>query len=257
MSQINTLSLFYYGQTITYQNQFLDFDEGGSVFTAILVPDAYTLTTFAQHVADQMTAYGGQTYSVAVDRTTRKLTISAAGTFNLRCATGPNIGTAPWSLMGFSATDRTGTDSYQGQSGSGSVYQTQYPMDKYISLDDKQVLETPTVNTSASGVVWAVNFGIGRRMEAQIRVITNKTGLNNTPFFSNASGYANAQAFMQYLMTKAPVEFIPDVSDPTTFDSILLDGDDIDKTGMGYGLVGMGAPGFFQTGKLLFREYHT
>ncbi len=149
MSAIQTLSQFYYGQTTSPTNKYIDFQESGAILTAILPIGGLTLTQYAAAVATALTAYGTQTYTVSADRTTRKLTISASSNFKLLISSGPNVGQSAFGLMGFSGSDVTGANTYTGAAGCGSVYKNQIPFNKYISLLDYNLIETPSVNVSA------------------------------------------------------------------------------------------------------------
>lgn len=254
MSQITTLSQFYFGHTITTSNRKVSFSEGGGELIGSLPVGDYTLTEYAAALALAMSQVGGQTYTGAVNRTTRKITISASGTFSILAATGTTLGTTTLTLAGFTTTDRTGTNTYEGDIGSGSAYKCQYPFDQYQSIEDYQLLESATVNVSAKGIVQTISFGNGARMQCNIRLITNLDCPKNSPFFFNATGIVNARTFLSYLITKAKVEFMPDIASPATFFSVLLETTPSDKDGTQYILNNMGVPDFYETGKLLFRQ---
>ena len=111
---IETRSEFIFGHIITTNNRNIPFDEGGPELNAQLNVGTYSLTDYVVEVARAMNVVGGQTYTVSVDRATGFITISAPGTFSLLFATGATIGTGNVSLLGFAATDLTGSTSYTG-----------------------------------------------------------------------------------------------------------------------------------------------
>lgn len=256
MSTLTTLSVFYFGTTVTTDNNKISFNEGGPELVATLNIGDYSLTEYADEVERALNAAGALTYTVALNRTTRKLTISATGTFALLALTGSFSGTSAFPTMGFATTsDKTGASSYVGENGAGSEYRPQYILENYTAIKDFKVKESSVVNVSVAGVVQTIQFGDGARMRANIVVITDKVNLKLDPFFSNASGVQAARDFMDYAITKAKMEFMPNVADRNTFDTIILESTKADKDGTAYELTNMSkAKDFYQTGELLFRK---
>ena len=254
MSKINTLSVFYYGHTVTTENRSIDFDEGGAELQATLRVGDYTLTEYLAEIKRALDLAGSQIYTVSVNRVTRRITISAPSNFTLRVATGSRAGTTAYTMAGFTGANRTGANSYLGNIGSGSEYRPQYPVFNYTSTEHSLVKETASVNISAVGVTQLIYFGDGSRPEMNIRLITNKTGLKNSPFFENVNGVADALAFMAYLITKAKVEFMPDVDNRNVFDKLILEATRDSRNGTEFTLLNMKTPDFFETGDLTFRK---
>ena len=255
MSTIQTLSVFYFGTTITTDNQSLDFDESGSELQATLQVGDYSLTELIDEAVRAMNEVGGQTYSGTLNRTTRKPTISATSNFTLRTNTGSRFGTSVYPLLGYStAADKTGSNSYEADNGAGSEYRPQYILDEYTERDDYRVKEDAVVNRAVSGEIQSVTYGDGARITMTIKLITNNTNLNQTYFYSNATGKADAIEFMNYLITKAKVEFMPDVDTRSTYYKLILESTELSETGTQFQLLNMQFPGFYTTGPLLFRE---
>lgn len=256
MSRIETLSTFYYGHTVTRDNQNIDFDEGAGELTAVLSPGDYTATEFATLVSQAMTAVGSQNYTVVFNRTTRKNTISSVANFTLRTNTGTHAGSDAYGLIGFTTVaNHTGTNTYTGENASGFEYRPQLVLFDYTSLDDWSIKESAVVNISANGVVQTLQWGDGQRMECEIRGITNLTGLNRngTLFYENATGEAAARSFLSYLITKAKVEFMPDVASRSTKFDLILESSEADAKGTKFKLLSM-AKYWLKTGKLVFRK---
>jgi hypothetical protein len=257
MSRINTLSTFYYGFNVTNANNAINFSEaGGPEITTYLTINDYTLTSYALEIAQRMTLAGTQTYTATVDRVTRKITISAPGAFELLTATGSQQAIAIWNLAGFTTiADKTGDSTYEGENAAGFEYRPQLTLFDYLALEDNLVKESSSVNISANGVVQTISFGDGQRMECGIRGATNLTGLKIKPFFENANGRQALRDFMNYLITKSKVEFMPDVADRNTFYELLLDSTSADRNGTRYKIENMkGANDFYETGPLVFRK---
>lgn len=254
---INTRSVFYYGHTIDQYNYTIDFQEGTTVYQAQLDVGSYTLTDFATEVARAMTEAGGQTYAVAVDRATRKLTISAAGNFSLLTTSGNSLGTSTFSLMGFSGADKTGSNSYQGGSGSGSEFLPQFILQDYIAFDDWKENVSPSVNQSSSGLVEVITFGKVYFMQCNITLQTDINQGTGNAIETDASGVSNLRTFLEYCTTKAPIEFMENRASRNTFTECILESTADDQKGTGFKLkelYGRNLPNYYESGTLKFRR---
>lgn len=252
---LSTHSKFYYGFEVTADAYLLDFSEGAGELTAELDVGAYSLEDFADEISRAMNEAGALTYTVSVDRATRKITISAGSNFSLLVATGSHLGTSIFEAAGFTGADRSGAASYEGAA-AGSEYATQFVLQSYVGPDDFQDSTYGTVNKSASGKIEVVSFGEESFIEANIAFVTDRAQPSGGPIRNNASGVNNLRALMQYLITKGPLEFMPDESDPDTFHEVVLESTPDDARGLRYKLrelYGRGLPGFFETGVLKFR----
>ncbi len=251
-----TYSKFFYGHTITEANRAIDFNEGGSELQATLNVGEYTLTSFLAEIKRALDAVGALAYTVTVNRTTRVITISAGSNFSLLTATGSRAGTSAYSLMGYTGSNRTGASTYAGNVGSGSVYEPQFFLQDYVSPDENLDSVDEKVNEAPSGIVEVVKFGDRQFMECNIDWVTDKNPSGHPLIKVQASGKANLIAFMTYLRTKAPVEFMPDMATPATFYPMLLESTRANKAGTGFKLkekIDEKAPGYFETELLTFR----
>lgn len=253
---LSTQSLFYYGHEITDENYLLDFDEGGGELTAELALGSYTLTEFVAELKRALDAAGGNTYTVVVDRTTRVITISADGNFDLLTLTGTHVGTSPWELIGFTqVADKTGTNTYEAENPSGSSYQTQFVPQSYIGPEDLQEAVEATVHESAAGDLQVFRFGTNRFIEMNLTFITNRD-MTGSVIRNNPTGVLEAQQLLQYATRKLRMEFMEDVADPSSFFPVILESTPQNQKGVGYRLnelYGRGLPEFFETGLLRFR----
>jgi hypothetical protein len=254
LSTLTTLSSFYFGHTVTLANKSFPFKEGaGPEIKGELRVGSYSLTEFAAEIQRMLNTFGLLTYTVTVNRTTGIITINATGSFTVLAGTGTTIGSGVFSLAGFNAVDKTGT-SVVGDNRSGYVYRPQYLLKNYTSPEHMKLKEQAAVNISATGKVQVISFGDGQRMKCNIVVITDKLGLKLEPFYENANGLADAIFFMDYLITKAKVEFMPDYATPSIFYKMLLDSNRSNSNGVGYELENMGTPDVYQTGDMTFRK---
>lgn len=253
---LTTHSKFYFGYEIDSDNLYLDFSEGGPELTAVIPVGSYSLETIADAVAGALTEAGGQTYSASVNRITRKITISAPGNFELLVSSGSHLGSSAYSVIGFTGADLTGDDNYLGNQGAGSEYTTQFILQSYIPASNYQQAADAVVNKAASGRVEVVTYGTEQFIEMDLKFVTDIAQDASSPIRQNLSGVAALRTFLQFLVTKAPVEFMADEDDESTFETLILESTPLDQKGTGYKmreLYDRGLPGYFETGVLKFR----
>jgi hypothetical protein len=253
---LSTFSQFYYGHTVTNLNGSIDFDEGAGELQATLNPGDYTLEEYADEIKRAMDSVGDNVYTVVVDRETGILTISADDLFTLRTNTGTRAGSAAWSMMGFStASNYTGDDEYEGASRSGSVYRPQAILVDHIASDNFVEKTDAVVNQSASGRVQVVQFGTTNFIEFTIRLANDyKQSACQPQIETQTNGVANLRTFMNYIVTKAKFEFMPDRDDANDFAKVILEQTPQSRSGTAFTLEEFkSAPGYFTTGKLRLR----
>lgn len=256
---INTKSAFYYGFTVTESNQYLNFRDDTAELAAQLNPGTFTATEIATEVARALTEASEilQTYSVSFNRTTRVFTISAAGSFDLLPATGAQSGQSFFGDIGFT-TDRSSVTSAAGDSAAGSEFLPQFKFQDYVDAENNQDSIAEKVNESADGENQEiVRFGRTKKYEFNITLQTDIAQDKNSVIDNDASGVSNLRSFMEFVVDKNRVEFMPDRSDRSTFDTLLLESTPTNKNGTGFKLremIGKAAPGYFETGVLKFRK---
>lgn len=252
---ISTFSSFYFDLTADNDAYLLDFDEGGSELTATLNFGDYTLTDFLAEVETALNAAGALTYTVSLDRATRYVTIAASGTFSLLVSSGSH-GAAVFTKLGFSGTDKTAAATYTGTAACGSVYLPQFKLQGYVPAENYTKRLNVTNHETASGLVESVSFGTVRFIEMDIKFATDIYQPSTGPITNNQSGVANLNTFMQFLITKAALEFMPDSSSPNTYFTVLLESTSEDKNGTAYRLkemIDIKLAGYYSTDKLKFR----
>lgn len=256
---IDTYSKFYYGLEVTASNKWLDFDEGVGEINISIAPGFYTLEQIAQAVEDGMNDAGSDVYTVTVNRDTRKITIATTGSCDFLWHTGENTSNTIGTLLGYVITsDDMNKSSLVSDNAIGSVYEPQFKLQDYVSEADFRNLRSATRNKSASGLIEVINFGTEKFFEFSIKFATNIPQPASGPIISNTSGVANLEAFMQYMMQGAAIEFMPNKDDETTYYTLFLESTSSEGSGMGYKLqeqYGRGLKGYFETGVLKFRYY--
>ena len=172
---LDTFSVFYYFEKIDSTNQNMNFDEGGGELTAKLTPGTYPISQVATLIKTAMDAVGGFDYVVTLNRSTRTFTITSAGNnFDLLISTGSQVGTSPWTLLGFTqATDLTGADNYSSASAAGDAYEPQFKLQDYVDKEMFIDRVDATNNESASGKIESVAFGSRQFIVLSIKFITD------------------------------------------------------------------------------------
>lgn len=252
---INSFSKFYYIDEITLDNFYLNFDEGAGELTAEIEVGDYTPNDLAVAVKNALDQAGLLIYTVTFNRDARTYTISSTANFDLLISTGINAGADVFSLLGFTGSDLTGASSYTGTT-AAQMYAPQYKLQSYIDVEDLQKSISPSVNKSASGIVEVVKFGIEKFFEFNIQFITDIDQGMLGPVRTNLNGVNDARLFLRFCVTKNTFEFIPDESDVNVFYDVILESTEESKDGTGYRLKELydkGLPGYFETGKLVFR----
>lgn len=252
---INARSVFYYIESVTNENFYLDFDEGSGELSAEVNSGHYTQTELAEVIAEAMNSVGTQAYTVTFNRTDRSYTISAPGNFSLLITTGTHAGVDVFSLIGFSGADLAGGDTYTGLT-SGIEYKPQFKLQEYVDQDDLQKAVQASVNKSASGIIETVTFGIEKFFEFNIQFITNIDQGAGSVVETNLNGLLDARLFMRFIVSKRNIEFMPERSDRGVFYTISLESTEESGDGVGYRLKELytkNLPFYFETGKLVFR----
>ena len=173
-------------------------------------------------------------------------------------ATGSQLGTSIFSLIGFTGADLSGASTYTGNNSSGDFYEPQYLLQDWVDKDDNQQKIDPSVNESATGVVEVVSFGTRELYELSIRFATDRDTSKTGVIKNNSSGVSDLRTFMQRITTKAPFEFMPNIAARSTFDKVILESTPEDPKGTAYKLKELsfqnGPTGFFDTGLLVLRS---
>lgn len=255
---VKTYSSFTYGHTITDDNKYIQFDEGIGEISVELDIGSYTLGSFVDAIANKMNNAVGisNTYTATLDRTTRVITLSSTGNFDLLVTTGSLAGASAFSLMGFTS-DKLGATSHIGDSSSGSYFEPQFLLQGFVDFDNNVKTVQASVNESASGAIEVVSYGRVKYMECNITLQTNISQGNGSVLKNDPAGETNLRNFLNYATTKAPLEFIPDIDTPGEFTDCLLEKTPESSKGVDYKVKELYSKGFaeyFESGIITFRE---
>lgn len=254
---LNTFSTFYYGHSVNSSNLKFNFNEGAGELTATIAIGSYTPTDFATQVQTALNAIGSFTYTVTFNRAARTITIATSdGNFSLLVSTGSENAVSAWSLMGFTGADLSGAMTYTGDTTTGSAYSPPFILQDYVTDEDWQQAAAASVNKTASGRVEVVKFGDETFYQMNIKYVNNNTQPDSLIIKNNATGVADLRTFMQYIVEKRPIEFMPDIDATSNFEKVLLESSPSNKDGTGYKLKELydqGLPGYYETGTLVFR----
>ncbi len=255
---ITTTPKFYYIDRVTSNDNLLNFDEGLIESTAEITPSAYSVTQLATAVQTALNLAGGQTYTVSFDRDTRFITISAASNFDLLVSSGSNAGLSIFTKIGFTGADRTGANSYTGDTAIASEYMPLFPLQNFRGFEDNEQALSASINESAdANVVEVISFGRKRLMSFNVRYVTDQAaGFKDSIFGDNPNLVQETRDFLSFIIGKSRLEFMKDETDPNTFDVVLLESTSQSRTGTAYELrelydVGLG---YYETGTLTFRK---
>jgi len=250
---IETYSAFTYGHTITDDNKFININEGSGEIACVIEIGSYSLGEFVNKVSEALNNSGSLEYDVSIDRNTRKITISSTSAFDLLISSGANASSSAYELIGFTGADQTGLLTYEGDESSGEYYQPQNILQSYIDFTQSFKTTNASVNQSASGVVEVVSYGKIRFMNCNIAPI--RDGENFGFMLDDLQAEQNILNFINYASSKAKIEFIPDVNNPSTFTNCLLESTRESKQGVDFDLKPYQKLfKWYQSGALTFRE---
>jgi hypothetical protein len=112
------------------------------------------------------------------------------------------------------------------------------------------------VNKSASGRVQVQNFGKEYFTKFNITMITD-IEQGNSPIRTNKNAINEVLHFMEWLILKAPVEFMYDENNVEEFETLILESSNSGSEGTGFELRELydrGMLGYYETGELKFRR---
>jgi len=254
---IDTRSVFYYGNVVEVTSNTLRINEGAADVDVTIPSGRYSLSRYIEVVSTAINSSLSDDYTVIVDRETRLVTIinDQANNFELKVADIFPLNSG-FPILGFKTeVNLSGASQYTSDSASGKAYFPQMKLQKYIDFEIQKEYLNGTVKESADGVPEVVSFGLVEFMSCNIISITNREMIINSPMENNPTGYEDAVSFMDYLITKGGIEFIPDRDNRDSFTTCILESTPRSKSGIGYRLEeNFKLLGFYETGTLTFRK---
>lgn len=253
---LSTNSVFYFDFQIDQDNRFLCIDEGAGEVIIELESGSFSFTEMAVMLQTAFNAVPLNSYAVNVDRNDRTFQIVGSAPFDILISSGSLGANQAWSQIGFTgAVDLTGSASYTGNASVGKEYVPQFWLQDYVPSTNFRKASEATVRKTATGKVEVVTFGTERFMKCSIRFATNLP-MDGTIIRSNPTGYQDLQTFMVFLITKAPIEFMQDINDRATFETMILEKTEQDSNGIAFELKELYAQGlhdFYDAANLTFR----
>jgi len=251
---LTTRSAFYYGYTVDATSNTIRMNEGSGDIDVTLPSGKYTLTDYINAVSIAINAALTQDYTIAVDRVTRLVTISAPLDFELKIADIFPLNSG-YPIMGFTVlSNLSGSNAYTSDSASGSIYLPQFFLQRYVDFEDWKEFIDGSVKESANGLEEIVSFGLKQFMEFDIKFITDREMGFDAPIENNNTAIQDTRDFMDYLTAKGDLEFMKDRDDRNSFLECRLERTSSSSKGIGYKLKEPRFDGYFETGKLKFRK---
>jgi hypothetical protein len=250
---ISTRVKFYYINPITKDNNNLDFNEGAGEINAQVAVGAKSPEQLALAVQRALNDNSENDYTVDFDRTTGFITISSSIVFDLLAASGTS-GFSILPTLGFT-TDQTGLNSYTGTTPIQETYIPQFLLQDFLAPEDNIQGIQPSVQESAQGEIEVITFGNRSFFEFNIRFI-NDLDRNPTSIIEvNTNAIQETRDFLNFCITKSPLEIMRDRDNPAIFETIQLESNRSSRDGVGFRLQEIrGLQNWYETGLLIFRK---
>lgn len=259
MNNVENRSSFYYGHEVTAVNNSLSFSEGGLEIVAEVAVGIYSLSNFCDAfvLALNSNTQNAIDYTYTLDRVTRKITVNGSGNFEILALTGTTFGSTVLNLAGFTTTDFTGSNSYEGNIGSGKQYLPQFLLQKFIDFDFDIQTNRAKIGESAEGILQTVQFGLKSFMTCSMVFITDLDQSQGSPIENNQSAVLETLDFLNYLIKKGDLEFNYDRNIPNNFVKCILESSPASGQGTSFRLspmYGQGLSKFYEIKGLRFRK---
>ena len=215
---IYTRSSFIYDIQITSENYHLDFLEGATKYAAKLLPGKYTLATITKEVARALNQAGMGNYTAAIDRATRKMLINSSVSFTM-LTNGDHSGSSCLPVLGITS-NKTGAI-IESDLAIGVEYRPQRHLQDYVSPEDWEEYSNVSTNETPGGIVEIVSLGIKNLCQFNIDYITNRPAGGTIE--NNPQAVEEARAFLRYIGSKAPFDFLPDRDNPNFFYTLITE----------------------------------
>lgn len=252
---LESYSTFYYIEPVDNSNFYLNISEDGTtVLDAEVEIGEYSMTRLATAVQTALNSIGANSYTVTFNRESRTYTIAADATFEIRAATGPQVGNDLWPILGFSAVDTAAALSHESNNAAGTEFSPQFYLQDYV-MQGQSVGATSGVRaTTTNGLVEIVSFGRQEFIECTIKY-QNSRNQASGPIKKSATGYEDFKAFLDFGITASPIEFMENINDKNSFVTVLLESLPGDNKGLSYKIKEQlpELPNFYELGPIVFR----
>lgn len=252
---LSAKSLFLYGLEVTDENSSLDFKTsmGGPERQATLETGFYSVTSLLIEIVRAMRAVDtSEDFIASANRsvaggTQIRITISTSGSYlSFLFASGTRSASTCASLLGFTATDKTGSTSYTSGSTIGTALTPNLAGYNYNgpigSNGDRSRKVFGNVNVSANGTKEAIVFQIQKFIEVQYKFIPEED-------------IPDWVGFLTWAIQQRPFDFTPEISNPTVYNEVTLESTPQDNKGLAFMMKEMlpQFPNLYDTGLLKFR----
>lgn len=247
---INTHSSFLYGFDVNDDNRYLDVVVSSVAYQVVLDIGSYTADEFISEVQNKLNELQTSViFTVSLNRSTRIVTISGDGVFDLLVDSGVNAANGAYALLGVpTGSDFLAQTNIVGTSAVGTLYKTQFKLQDFVDKEDNRMARFQTVSKSASGNTTLVKFGNDEMFEFSFKYLTDKLFASG-PIRSQINALSNVRSLMRHMVEKKPVEFMPDENSPNTFYKCILDATSASSDGTGYKIeeqYGRGMVGYYE-----------
>jgi len=276
---LKTEPIFYYAFEVLEDCTYVDFKEGEfgvELFFQLEVGD-FTAEEIRSSLEIGFNSAGTLAYTVTFDRFTRKYTIHANNYFELLLQSGSHAENSLLNCLGFSSYPVWGeghlygdphlffgnVDSglftfHQANFPMGLKYDPQYLVQDFVDAEDNEELQNAAINEAVDPrEIEIIFFGTINKYEFNFRYITDQEMPCGGPIRNDPNALANINSFLKWGIRRKVIEYMPDKNNPSNYYIIRLEQA---KGGGGKTsyqlkeLVSKNLPGFFETGKLVFRR---
>ncbi|MEN0059510.1 MAG: hypothetical protein AAGB31_11795 [Bdellovibrio sp.] len=256
MGALSSYSKIYYGPELTELKRSFTIKEDGIEKVAFLDPGCYLPSQFPLILQQAINAVSSQQYSVSLNRSTRLLTISAEGSFEVPLVSMFEDASNIASLVGFTQdADLTGSNSYTSLNPCCEEYAFQFPLQSYLSSRENASQIQAVKKKTITGIVEATSFGIERQVSFEAMYITDIVQDPRSIIRTKVEAVAGFLSLLDYCIRQEAIEFMEDENRPDVFEILTLASTEENQNGLGYRLIeeyDEGLPNYYRSGTLTF-----
>ncbi len=225
MSALKNNSVFYYGISVTDDNNMIDLTVSGQPVSIEIPIGSYTPKDFEL----KLNQLFGEIYTVGAvtinfDRETKSLVFDPLlEEIYFKFLTGPNNAKSAHELLGFTKTDIDVLSPTSSYFDICKEYITQFPIQSYLPTNKNRKARDGVVNKTASGEQEVIKFGHDRYMEGEMLFITNIDQRESDAIRHNENGVNGYISFIEWLTDKKKVEFMENINDRSIYETFILE----------------------------------
>jgi hypothetical protein len=252
---IQTYSTFYFGKTITSENNSMIVKEGSDTISVVVPSGNYSMTSLAQTISSVLnfSSLNNIVYSVIFNRTSRTMTVGSSSIIDIDNQSGAS---PLLTLLGFNQEYYTGITAITSQQASTVEYSPQFLLQDYVPSSKNATMISASELISASGRTQVVRFGLKREVRFNIRWANDYVSSIDGWIKQNLSAVKELNDFMLHCVEKNIIEFMPDIDDKQEFERMILVSTETSSDGTAYLLnerYDQDTPDYYDSGILTFR----